>query len=238
MSRAKNDIGAQFQTKTKYRRGKLPTSTGKVTPALKVYANPLEVAALPDPALQGGRDIWSTLAKSREHIVEGGRIRQRDLSQILWSSAGFTFNAQRTYLNTGIVSGIECYLIAIHVEDIFPGIYHFNPRDHSLEYLVRGNPKEDLAATLITKPKQSLDACSAFFVFTAVPERLIDGAKGRAYRYLYLEAGAAAQNAVMSSVALDLVGSFHAEFYDDELSRLLQIDGVSEFPVGVVSLGT
>ena len=43
---------------------------------------------------------------------------------------------------------------------------------------------------------------------------------------------------MMSAVALELVATFRAEFYDDELARLLQVDGVREFPLCVVTLGT
>jgi SagB-type dehydrogenase family enzyme len=236
LSRAKANIGAQFQLQTKYRRGQLPNSTGKVVPSLKVYANPLEVAALPVPSLQGGLELWATLAKSREHIPEGGRLRQRELSQILWSTAGFTYSAQRTHINTAQVSGIETYLVVRQVQDMFPGIYHYNPRDHSLEYLRRGDPSEELEAALLGNT--NVDACAAILAYTGVPARLDDGAKSRAYRYLYIEAGAAAQCAVMATVALDLVATFRAEFYDDELARLLQVDGVSECPLCVVTLGT
>lgn len=234
MSRGK-EIGAQFQQQTKYRRGHLPNSTGKVFPSLKVYANPLEVAALPDPNLKGGRDLWETLAHRREHIPEGGRIRQPELSQILWSTAGFTRNAQRTHVKTGIVSGIETYLIAQHIEDTFSGVYHYNPREHSLEYLWRGDPSSELNAALLGDT--NIDACAAVLAYTGVPARLEDGAKSRAYRYLYTEAGAAAQCAVMAAISLDLVATFRAEFYDDELARFLQVDGVNECPLGVVTLG-
>jgi SagB-type dehydrogenase family enzyme len=228
-------IGATFQGQTKYRRGQLPTSKGKYAPSVKVYANPLEVAMLPPPELKQGEGLWSTLSKSRISIPEGGRIRQRQLSQILWSTTGFTYGGQRTHISNGAVSGVETYLVVREVQDTFEGLYHYNPRDHSLEYLRREDPTPELASALLSNA--DIDACAAILAFTGIPERLEDGAKSRAYRYLYLEAGAAAQNAVMAAVALELVASFRAEFYDDELSRLLQIDGTTEIPLAVVTLG-
>jgi SagB-type dehydrogenase family enzyme len=228
-------IGSQFQTQTKYRRGHLPTSKGKYAPSVKVYANPLEVAMLPPPELKNGEGVWAALSKSRINIPEGGRIRQRQLSQILWATSGFTYGGQRTHLSNGAVSGVETYLVVREVQDIFPGLYHYNPRDHSLEYLIREDPSEELKAALLTNA--DIDACAAILAFTGVPQRLEDGAKSRAYRYLYLEAGAAAQNAMIAAVALELVASFRSEFYDDELSRLLHIDSVNEVPLAVVTLG-
>jgi SagB-type dehydrogenase family enzyme len=229
-------IGGQFQSQTKYRRGQLPSSTGKGVPVLKVYANPLEVAALPVPRLQEGQGLWSVLSQRRVHIPEGGQIRQQQLSQILWATAGFTYGGQRTFVNTGPISGIESYLVVRQVQDMFAGLYHYNPRDHSLEYLKRGDPTLELQDALLGDT--DIDACAAILAFTGAPKRIEDGVKSRAYRYLYLEAGAAAQCAIMAAVALELVASFRPEFYDDELARLVQVDGVREFPLCVVTLGT
>ena len=235
MPKEDKSIGGQFQTQTKYRRGQLPSTTGRLAPVLKVYANPLEVAALPVPDLQGGKGVWAALSQKRPQIPEGGQIRQKELSQILWSTGGFTYGGQRTYVNTGPVSGLETYLVVRQVQDMFPGLYHYNARDHSLEFLERGDPSVNLQDALLGT---DIDACAAIIAYTGAPNRLEDGVKSRAYRYLYLEAGGSAQCAVMAAVALDLVASFRAEFYDDELARLLQIDGSREFPLCLVTLGT
>ncbi len=237
MSKKDDSIGALFQAGTKYRRGQLPSRTGKLAPSLKVYANPLEVASLPIPDLKGGRGIWQTLSQAREQIPEGGRIHLPELGQILWATAGFTYGKQRTHIAAGPISSLEVYLIVRQVQDMFAGVYHYSPRDHSLEYLLRDDMATDLEAILLGDTS-NLDACAAILAFTGLPARHEDGAKSRAYRYLYLEAGAAAQCAVSSAVAMDLVASFKAEFYDDELARLLSLDVNIEFPLCVVTLGT
>lgn len=237
MPKKEESIGANFHSSTKYRRGQLPSRTGKITPSLKVYANPLEVASLPIPDLKDGPGIWQVLSKARENIPEGGRIHLKELSQILWATGGFTYGKQRTHISAGAVSSLEVYLIVRQVQDMFPGIYHYNPRDHSLEYLFRGDPSEDLKSILVGDTT-NIDACGAILAYTGLPARHEDGAKSRAYRYLYLEAGAAAQCAVSSAVAMDLVATFRAEFYDDELARFLKVDANAEMPLCVVSLGT
>lgn len=237
MSNGKDkSIGANFQAQTKYRRGSLPGKKGKTIPAYKVYANPLEVDALSVPVLKGGKGLWTALATTRESIPEGGRLSQQDMSQILWATAGFTYGGQRTRASAVPLPGVETYLIVRQVEGVFAGLYHYNPREHSLEYLLRQDPTLDLQDALLGDT--DLDACAAIIAYTGIPTRIDDGAKSRAYRYLYLEAGAAAQCAVMAAVGLDLAATFRAEFYDDELSRLLQVDGSSEFPLCVVTLGT
>jgi SagB-type dehydrogenase family enzyme len=229
-------IGAIFQSQTKYRRGALPGATGKSVSTIKVYANPLEVAALPVPEIRGGKGVWDALASGRVAIPEGGRLRQREISQILWATAGFNRGGQRTYSTPVALTGLEVYLITRQIEDIFAGIYHYNPREHSLEYLQRGDPSPALRDTLLGDV--DIDAYAAVIVYTGIPSRIDDAAKSRAYRYLYLEAGAASQCAMLAAVALGLVATARAEFYDDELARLLQVDGVTEFPLCVVTLGT
>ena len=229
-------IGESFQSQTKYRRGSLPNKTGKNISAYKVYANPLEVAALPVPDLANGQGLWKTLSTTRENIPEGGRLRQHDVSQILWATAGFTYGGQRTHATAVPLAGLECYLIVRQIEDVFSGVYHYNPREHALEHLVQTEPSLDLAHALLGDA--DISACAAVVAYTGIPSRIDDGSKSRAYRYLYLEAGAAAQCAVLAAVSLDLASTVRAEFYDDELSRLLQVDGVHEIPLCVVTLGT
>ena len=229
-------IGASFQAQTKFRRGKLPSKTGKVVATYKVYADPLEVLALPAPKLRGGRGLWSALATVRENIPEGGSLSQQHVSQILWATAGLTYGGQRTRAGALSRPGVETYLMARQIDGIFPGVYHYNPREHCLEYIGRDDSGKLLASALVNV--EDVDACAAILVYTGIPSRVEDGARSRAYRYLYLEAGSAAQCAVTSAVGLDLVASVRAEFYDDEVAQLLQVDGLIEFPLCCVTVGT
>ncbi len=229
-------IGAMFHSQTKYRRGVLPVATGKLVPTIKAYANPLEVAALPVPDIGGGKGVWEALASGLAAIPEGGRLRQREISQILWATAGFNRGGQRTYTTPVALTGLEVYLITRQIEDVFAGVYHYNPREHSLEYLQRSDMSLALRDTLLGGV--DIDAYAAVIVYTGIPSRIDDATKSRAYRYLYLEAGAASQCAMLAAISLGLVATARAEFYDDELARLLQLDGHSEFPLSVVTIGT
>lgn len=229
-------IGASFHTQTKYRRGHLPSVTAHAVPPFKVYANPLEVVTLPVPDLKGGKGLWSALAKTREHIPEGGRLRQKQISQILWAANGFTYGGQqRTHVSVQGLGAIEAYLIVKSVQDMFAGIYHYDPREHALEFIVRGDISEQVAAALLADIE--LDAHAAALAFTGMPGRLEPSTRSRAYRHLYGEASAAAECAVLAGIGLDLVATYHADFYDDEIAHLLQVDGSSEVPLGVVLLG-
>ncbi|MEM6428042.1 MAG: nitroreductase family protein [Deinococcota bacterium] len=235
MPDSERTIGERFQASTKYRRdGRLLVRQDLVV-MHKVYANPLEVAALPVPELQAGEGLWSVLAKPRESLAEGGRLAQQDMSQILWAAAGFTYSGQRTHVSAALASGLETYLIVQQLDSFFPGVYHYNIKDHSLEYLVNTEPSQALRTCLIEP--NDISPYAAVLVFTGLPKRIDDGAASRVYRYLYLEAGAAAQAAMLAANALGLACYVTSEFYDDDLANLLQVGGSHEFPLCALLLG-
>lgn len=228
-------IGAEFHHQTKFKRGQLPGARSRVAPPFKVYANPAEVARLPQPQLKGGSGMWTTMSSARGDMAEGGRIKQAQLSQVLWSAAGFTQERGRVHLSAQGVSSLETYVLARQVQDLFTGIYHYDAREHSLAHLATGDPTTRLADALLAP--LDLGAQAALICFTGVPQRHRAAEGGRAYRYLYLEAGAAAQNAVLAGTALGLAVHFVADYYDDELADLLNVDGRGELPLCLVALG-
>lgn len=229
-------IGAEFHQQTKFKRGQLPGARSRVAPPFKVYANPAEVAHLPQPQLKGGSGMWTTMSSARGGMAEGGRIKQAQLSQLLWSAAGFTQERDRVHLSAQGVSSLETYVLARKVQDLFTGIYHYDTREHSLAHLTTGDPSERLADALLAH--LDLEAQAAILCFTGVPQRHRAAEGGRAYRYLYLEAGAAAQNVVLAGTALGLAVQFVADYYDDELADLLNVDGRGEMPLCLVAIGS
>ncbi len=235
MPDSERTIGERFQTSTKYRRDGRLLVRQELAAVHKVYANPLEVAALPVPNLRDGEGLWSVLSKPRESLAEGGRLAQQDISQILWAAAGFTYSGQRTHISAAVASGLETYVVVQQLDSFFPGVYHYNIKDHSLEYLVNTEPNQALQTCLIEPGDISLYA--VVLVFTGLPKRIDDGAASRVYRYLYLQAGAAAQAAMLAASALGLACYVTSEFYDDDLASLLQVGGNHEFPLCALLLG-
>ncbi|HNQ99152.1 MAG TPA: SagB family peptide dehydrogenase [Trueperaceae bacterium] len=229
-------FGAEFFDQTKYRRGQLPPSRTRVAPPFKVLANPSEVASLPAPQLKGGTGIWTALSRERSDVAEGGRLKQTHLSQLLWGSAGFNYGRQRVHVSAQAASSLEAYLLVLNVQDLFAGVYHYNPRDHSLDQLRMGEVASEFAEVVLAPIETAAQA--AVVCFTGVPgrHRVADG--GRPYRYLMLDAGAAAQGLVLTASALGLAATYAADFYDDELAKLLNVDGRTEVPLCFVTIGS
>src|SRR5690606_37304324 len=107
--------------------------------------------------------------------------------------------------------------------------------EHSLEHLELFDPTERVAATLLAPLE--LDAEAVVLCFTGIPRRRKHGDDGRAYRYLYHDAGAAAQVVMVAACAMGLATNFVADCYDDELAELLQLDVRNEHPLCLVAVG-
>ncbi len=229
--------GAEIHEQMSYYRGKLPASRTRVAPRFKVYANPAEVASLPEPQLKGGPGLWTTLSRERSGVAEGGRLKQAQLSQLLWMALGFTFGeeAGRTHVIAQDVSSLEAYVLAFDVQDTFGGSYHYNPREHTLAQL----RMEDFRARFAEAVLGSLDveAQAAAVCLTGLPARHRVASGPRGYRYALLDAGAAAQNIVLTATALGLAATMITDFYDADVVAMLGLGGKGEWPLCIVTLG-
>lgn len=217
------------------REAEQPQSRASVAPPFKVYANPQEVAQLSAPSKAGGGGIWTQLENIATGGAEGGELREKHLSQLLWSGAGYSHGRERNHLSSHGLSSIEAYVAVLSVERIFPGVYHYNPKDHSLEQLANDNPTETFSDVLV-QPTE-IDAQAAVVVFTGMLNRHRYPHGTRAYRYLLLEAGAAAQATALAATALGLAVEFITDFYDDELISALKLRSKNEMPLCVLAIG-
>ena len=201
----------------------------------KVYANPQERVRLPALGRVRSESVWEALAGARGEPAEGGSLDQIELGRVLWAAAGLIDARQRTHVVPGETSGLEAYVFVQAVRELSPGRYHYDAREHTLEQLGGGDVQAELATALLDRP--DLEAYAASLVLTGLPARLVAGHGARAYRLLTLEAGAAAQAAVVAATALGLTGCLVAGYYDDEVAGLLELDPAIEPPLAVVLLG-
>ena len=88
--------------------------------------------------------------------------------------------------SAGALYPLELYVVALAVDGLEPGVYHYNPFRHRLESLGAFEP-ERLRAALVDR--ELADRAAALLVVTAVfwRSRFKYGARG--YRFALLEAG-------------------------------------------------
>jgi SagB-type dehydrogenase family enzyme len=204
----------------------------KRKPKAKVYANPLETQALPPLRPEGGPPLFRTLAHLRPALPEvGAAITLKDLSQLLLPLA--EREGARGVPSAGEAYPLEAYLVALKVEGVFPGVYHYFPKEHQLFQLSSKAAAPAWAEALFGL---SPERAAALLVLTLVPERseALFGLRG--YRYALLEAGYAAGLVLLAAVGLGLAAYPAETFYDEAVARLLGLPE-GEYPGVVILLG-
>lgn len=236
-------IGPQFQESTKYHRGRpVPQAPGWAAPpdTYKVYEDYLEYVELPEPQEDDGPGLWAAIAQRRsQRRYTGAPLGLQEISQLLWATQGTTGQIQQIELRAAPSAGAlypnETYVVVQAIDGMAEGVYHYDIRAHALGMLAEGDYSEELAQACLGQTW--LSKAGAVFVWGAVVARCAWKYQNRAYRYLYLDAGHLGAQLQLAAQALGLGSCNVAAFFDDEVARLVGIDGRTEVPVYVTGVG-
>ena len=239
---SKEYIGDKFQQQTKYYRNKLDNGPDwSIRPDIyKHYPNSLKIK-LPSPK-STSTDSLDVVIQNRRSIREFSKkaLTMNQLSYLLWASTGINKKEYgfelRTAPSAGALYPIETYLVINNVENISKGIYHYNIKNHFLEEIKTGDFRTEIA-------KAALDQMMCYnaaivFIWTAVFNRSKCKYGERAYRYIYLDVGHIGENLALSATSLKLGSCQIAALYDDEVNKLIDIDGINESTVYLSVVGT
>ncbi|TET22362.1 MAG: SagB/ThcOx family dehydrogenase [Candidatus Stahlbacteria bacterium] len=196
--------------------------------------NVAEEYKLPEP-LRTNRSIEECLAARRS--VRGfasDTLTTEQIATLLWAAQGITDTARgfRTAPSAGATYPLETYLVT------HQGIFLYHPAAHKITLVKKGDKRAELALACLGQ--YWVGKAPASIVLCAVPERTSQRYGERAMRYIWMEAGHAAQNILLEAVALDLGGVPIGAFSDDAVSKLLDLDKAEDktIPLYVLSVGT
>jgi SagB-type dehydrogenase family enzyme len=235
-------VGDDFQAQTKYSRDRSLGSNldwANKPETYKSYPSN-RVIHLPNVPQEATMDFAEVLRRRRSiRTFSTQPLSKADLSFLLWASTGIQRIEQgyefRTAPSAGALYPVETYIATNNVEDIEPGIYHYNIKDHLLEEVKTGVFGEALAHAALNQ-EMCADA-SAVFIWTAIFERSKWKYSQRAYRYVYLDAGHVAENFALAAVSINC-GSCHiGAFFDDEINSIVNIDGAQESAICLSVVG-
>ncbi len=131
---------------------------------------------------------------------------------------------------------IEVYPIVFRSgEDLKSGLYHYNVKAHKLDVLWDREFQDQELDQLFTYP-WAKDAGLAL-IMTAVFWRTQNKYRERGYRFVLLEAGHIGQNVYLIAGALGLKCCALAGTRDENLEKLIDIDGVTESAVYALAIG-
>ena len=201
---------------------------------------PEELITLPAPKTTGKISVEEALFSRRSvRTYTKEPITPDDLSRLLWAAQGVTSRAGsrdelRTAPSAGALYPLEVYAVAGNVEGVPDGVYHYLPREHALQKVCDGDLRRNLSGCALHQ-SQITDA-AVDIIFTAAFERTTVKYGDRGVRYVYMEAGHAAQNVYLQAESLDLGVCAIGAFYDADVAKLLALPE-DEVPIYILSIG-
>jgi SagB-type dehydrogenase family enzyme len=200
-----------------------------------------KVIKLPESRTDGGIAVEKAL-KERRSIRNFGKegLTLDEISQLLWAAQGVTDDkGHRTAPSAMARYPLQVYLLADNVTGLPSGVYHYSPQGHSLTVMMRGNIDEYYNAT--AGFEAWIKTAPAIFVITGAIESMnqmqgIQMPSQDLSRWVYVEAGAAAENLLLEVVSLDLASTYTAGFNANKTEELLGLPN-GEVPIGVLPVG-
>lgn len=142
----------------------------------------------------------------------------------------------KTSPSAGARHPVEVYLMALRVEGLAMGLYHYHARDHALEK-IDSNASPRLARAYCAD-QPYVEHAAALFIMTAVFARTMwKYHHPRGYRVVLLDAGHLGQTFCLTATRLGLAPFCTAALKDSLIENDLGIDGVSESVLYVTGVG-
>jgi SagB-type dehydrogenase family enzyme len=211
------------------------TGSGEGAPADRAEAESVaetaEVVELSEPRVEGPVSLEEAVAARRSiRSYDGTPLQAAEVSQLLWAAQGVTEAGSRGRAapSAGGTYPLELYLVTAD------GLARYLPAEHRLALLGGGDLRPELAAA--TGGQQWVADAAVVVVIAAVFERTAGRYGERAERYVYLEAGHAAQNLLLQATALGLGAVPVGAFRDAEVADLLSLPG-DHVPVYLIAVG-
>ncbi|SFH26787.1 SagB-type dehydrogenase domain-containing protein [Desulfotomaculum arcticum] len=236
-------LGQLYQQKTKYSRSSLEgrkLDWDNRPDSFKEYDG--EYLILPGPLPDDGKSLWQSLRERKSvRKYTGEKLSPEELNRLLWAVNGTTRGTApkdfyfRTAPSAGGLYPVETYIQINRVRDFKPGIYHYSVPKHGLHLLQEGEFGSSLAGAALDQPMVENSAVN--FLWTAVTSRTFWKYGQRGIRYIYMDAGHVGQNLYLAAAALDLGCCVIGAFFDDEVNKLLGVDGEDETIVYMASVG-
>jgi SagB-type dehydrogenase family enzyme len=236
------EVGRLFLEETRYYRGRpwrAPADYRQPEP-YRFYPEAIRRLELPPPEVSGGPGLWETINRRRS-VREFSRepLSLGEVSQLLWAAQGLTGRMGsvevRAAASAGALYPDETYVFLLNVTSCRSGLAHYDVRGHALEVLEEGDFAHPLAQACLGQT--SCAEAGIVVAWAAVIQRAAWKYADRAYRYVFLDAGHLGAHTQLAAAALGLGSVNIGAFYDEEVNRLLGVEGEREFAVYLTAVG-
>ncbi len=170
----------------------------------------------------------------------GGSLDIHTLASLLYFTGGITRIVRypdgvyyfRAAPATGALYPIELYVMAGDVAGLPEGLYHFSPYKFVLTRLREG----DYRGFLARYSHGMVNICQAALIFTSIGWRNAWKYRERSYRHWFWDSGVMLANTLAVCRSFGLESVVVTGFVDDQVNRLLAVDGVREAAIIIVPL--
>lgn len=201
-----------------------------------------EKIPLPAPTKENKKTLEEVvLARRSLRNYSNTPVDIQTLSNILYYSYGVTGELKNTALKLRAVpSGgglypIDIYISINNVESLEIGIYYYDPLDHALICVNKNDLKN--TSKELSGYSMILDKAAFTIILGANFWRNQWKYHERGYRIILLDCGHIAQNLHMMATSYGLGSNCLMGFVDDELNKLLDLDGVVEHSMYLITVG-
>jgi SagB-type dehydrogenase family enzyme len=189
-----------------------------------------ELITLPEPNKSGSMPLEQAIAirRSRRHFLPKP-LTLEQIGQLAWAAQGQDKGGRyRTTPSAGATYPLELFVITDE------GMFHYLPAKHSLEKLADKDLRTALASA--AWGQEFIQAAPLTLVFAAEFTRTTGRYGKRGIRYVYMEAGHAAQNVHLQAETLGLGSVAVGAFDDAAVSTVLSLPDNLE-PLYMVAVG-
>jgi SagB-type dehydrogenase family enzyme len=178
------------------------------------------------------RCIW------QRRSVRGFRdeaLTASELGQLLWAAQGVTGSGGgRAVPSAGALYPLELYVAVGNVGSLAAGVYHYAASRHELLMIAPGYQYQKLVAA--TYGQDWIMTAPAIVCIAGAFDRTTAKYGHRGRGYVYMEAGHAAESAMLQAVALGLGATMVGAFSDEEVKSILHLRG-DETPLCLIPIG-
>ena len=149
-------------------------------------------------------------------------ISLQDLAQLLWAAQGRRNEGPyRVAPSPGALYPLQTYVVIGQVQGLDPGVYSYNNYYHQLAKTLDGDKRTELARA--ASEQMWIKDASVLIAFSAIYERTTGEYGEQGKRFVHMEAGHAAQNVVLQTVALGLASCTVGTFTDAKVKTIIDM---------------
>jgi SagB-type dehydrogenase family enzyme len=194
------------------------------------------IIKLPSPALDGKLAVEAAFAGRRSiRDYSEGSLDLNQISQLLWAAQGIVRpGGYRTCPSAGALYPLELQLAAGTVDGLPCGSFRYDFTDHAVVLENESDIRGALAAAALGQ--SMISRAPVTIAISAVFERTTRKYGERGIRYVFMEAGHAAQNIHLQAVSLTLGTVVIGAFRDEEVKKALGLQP-GESPLLLMPVG-